>query len=184
MEILDGTIEPAEPVRDKRGYLMFDTLRFRDRKGTARELKKVCCGGEVGAAVRKGGAGRFYLSSGGGQTGIHGVRMDDGTRAYAHYTNMEMISLIGIFAGLLSLAYGLSQGEVMLVPLLLTPFLVGVYFFLRSIRTAGKRRPATGKGIRWGAGCIAPVTAPFCTFCSLRANASASVVSWRAMVWV
>jgi hypothetical protein len=140
VEILDGTIEPAEPIRDKRGYLLFDTLRFRDRKGAARELKKVCCGGDVGAAVRKGGAGRFYLSSGGGQTGIHGVRMDDGTRAYAHYTNMEMISLIGIVAGLLLLGFSLSQGEVMWVPVLLVPFLIGVYFFLRSIRTAGKRQ--------------------------------------------
>jgi hypothetical protein len=140
VEILDGTIEPAEPIRDKRGYLLFDTLRFRDRKGSARELRKVCCGGEVGAAVRKGGAGRFYLSSGGGQTGIHGVRMDDGTKAYAHYTNMEMISLIGIVAGLLLLGFSLSQGEVMWVPVLLVPFLIGVYFFLRSIRTAGKRQ--------------------------------------------
>ncbi len=32
MEILDGTIEPAEPMRTKGKYVMFDTLRFRDRK--------------------------------------------------------------------------------------------------------------------------------------------------------
>jgi hypothetical protein len=140
VEILDGTIEPAEPIRDKRGYLMFDTLRFRNRKGTARELKKVCCGGEVGAAVRKGGAGRFYLSSGGGQTGIHGVRMDDGTKAYAHYTNMEMVTLIGIVAGLVVLALSLSEGEMMWLPVLLVPLLIAIYFFLRSIRTAGKRQ--------------------------------------------
>ena len=140
VEILDGTIEPAEPTREKRGYLMFDTLRFRDRNGNARELKRICCGGEVGTAVRKGGAGKYYLSSGGGQTGIHGVRLDDGTKAYAHYTNMEMVSLIGIVAGLAVLGWSLSQGEVMLIPLLVTPILIFAFFFLRSIRTAGKRQ--------------------------------------------
>ena len=140
VEILDGTIEPATPSRNKRGYVMFDSLRFRDRKGGERELKKVCCAGDVGTAVGKGGAGRFYLSSAGGQTGIHGVRMDDGTRAYAHYTNMEMITLIGIAAGVAVLVFSLLQGEVMLIPLIVTPFLILIYVFLRSVRLSGKRQ--------------------------------------------
>ncbi len=140
VEILDGTVEPATPSRNKRGYVMFDSLRFRDRKGGERELKKVCCAGDVGTAVGKGGAGRFYLSSGGGQTGIHGVRMDDGTKAYAHYTNMEMITLIGIAAGLAALIFSLANGEIMWIPLLVTPFLIGVYFFLRSVRLSGKQQ--------------------------------------------
>lgn len=139
-EILDGTIEPAEPIRNKRGYLMFDTLRFRDRKGGERSLKKICCAGDVGEAVRKGGAGRFYLSSGGGQTGIHGVRMDDGTKAYAHYTNMEMIVLLGIAAGIAVLAIGLFTGDIMLLPVIIAVLLVGAYFFLRSIRLSGFRQ--------------------------------------------
>ena len=140
MEVLDGTIEPAEPVRDKRGYLMFDTLRFRDRKGSERELKKVCCGGEVGTAVRKGGAGRFYLSSGGGQTGIHGVRMDDGTKAYAHYNNMEPIILVGIALGAVMLVLRLMGQDVMITPIVIAVALVGFYIFLRGIRVAGKRQ--------------------------------------------
>ncbi|MEO7603326.1 MAG: hypothetical protein ABIS39_08765 [Sphingomicrobium sp.] len=141
VEILDGTIEPAEPARSKRGYLMFDSLRFRDRKGGTRELKKMCCGGDVGTAVRKGGPGRYYLSSGGGQTGIHGVRMDDGTRAYAHYTNMEKIIPFGIAAGIVALVLGLvMNGELMLIPLIVTPGLLVAYFFMRSIRLAGKQQ--------------------------------------------
>ncbi len=140
MEILDGTIEPAEPVRDKRGYLMFDTLRFRDRKGGERELKKVCCGGDVGKAVRKGGAGRFYLSSGGGQTGIHGVRMDDGTRAYAHYNNMEPIILVAIALGAVMLVLRLMGNDVMITPIVIAAVLVGFYIFLRGIRVAGKKQ--------------------------------------------
>ena len=140
VEILDGTIDPAEPVRDRRGYLMFDTLRFRDRKGNARELKKICCGGDVGAAVRKGGSGKYYLSSGGGQTGIHGVRMDDGTKAYAHYNNMEPIVLLGIAAGVAALVIGIVSGEMMVTPVVIGILLIGAYFFLRSIRLSGKRQ--------------------------------------------
>jgi hypothetical protein len=140
MEILDGSIEPAEPVRTKGKWVMFDTLRFRDRKGGERELKKICCAGDVGAAVRKGGSGRFYLSSGGGQSGIHGVRMDDGTKAYAHYNNMEMIVLIGAAAGMFMLVVGIVTGDMMITPVVIGFLLIGAYFFLRGIRIAGQRQ--------------------------------------------
>lgn len=140
VEILDGTIEPVEPVRAKRKYLMFDTLRFRGRDGSERQLKKICCGGEVGAAVRRGGSGRFYLSSGGGQTGIHGVRMDDGTKAYAHYNNMELVTLIGIAAGMILLVVGIVTGEMMIIPVVIGFLLIGAYFYLRGIRVAGQKQ--------------------------------------------
>ena len=140
VEILDGSIEPAEPVRKKGTYVMFDRLRFRDRNGGERELKKICCGGDVGDAVRKGGPGRFYLSSGGGQTGIHGVRMDDGTEAYAHYNNMEWIILAGIALGAGLLVARLMGMDVMITPIVIAFVLVGFYIFLRGIRVAGKRQ--------------------------------------------
>ena len=140
VEILDGTIEPVEPVRSKRKYLMFDTLRFRGRDGSERQLKKICCGGEVGAAVRRGGSGRFYMSSGGGQTGIHGVRMDDGTKAYAHYNNMELVTLIGIAAGMILLVVGIVTGEMMIIPVVIGFLLIGAYFYLRGIRVAGQKQ--------------------------------------------
>ena len=140
VEILDGTIEPVEPVRSKRKYLMFDTLRFRGRDGSERQLKKICCGGEVGVAVRRGGSGRFYMSSGGGQTGIHGVRMDDGTKAYAHYNNMELVTLIGIAAGMILLIVGIVTGEMMIIPVVIGFLLIGAYFYLRGIRLAGQKQ--------------------------------------------
>lgn len=140
-EILDGTIDPAEPVRSKRGYLMFDTLRFRDRKGGERSLKKICCAGDVGAAVRKGGAGRFYLSSGGGQTGIHGVRMDDGTKAYAHYNNIELLLLIGIVIGLFFVVVGIAGIDgFMITPVVIGAAFVVLYFYVRGIRVSGRRQ--------------------------------------------
>ena len=140
VEILDGSIEPAEPVRKKGTYVMFDRLRFRDRNGGERELKKICCGGDGGAAVRTGGPGRFYLSSGGGQTGIHGVRMDDGTEAYAHYNNMEWIILAGIALGAGLLVARLMGMDVMITPIVIAFVLVGFSIFLRGIRVAGKRQ--------------------------------------------
>ena len=140
VEILEGSMEPAEPIRAKGQYAMFDTLRFRDRTGAERSLKKVCCGGEVTEAVRKGGSGRYYLSRGGGQTGIHGVRLDDGTSAYGHYNNMELIVLIGIAAGLALLVIGILTGDIMILPVLIGLGLVAAYFFLRGLRVAGKRQ--------------------------------------------
>lgn len=139
-ELLDGTISPAQPVRTKGKYVMFDRLSFRDRDGGERSLKNVCCAGDVADAVRKGGTGRFYLSSGGGQTGIHGVRLDDGTKAYAHYNNMEVVVLIGIAAGAAILIYGLITGEIMMLPVIIGVLLVGAYVFMRSIRVAGRKQ--------------------------------------------
>ena len=141
VELLDGTIAPAEPARRKGKYVMFKQLTFRDRKGSERELKNVCCGGDVGDMVAKGGPGKYYVSSGGGQTGIHGVRMDDGRSAYAHYNNMEFIILLGIAAGAGLLVYGLTTGEeIMMTPVIIAVLLVGAYAFLRGIRVSGKRQ--------------------------------------------
>ncbi|HEU5481713.1 MAG TPA: hypothetical protein VFU80_01295 [Sphingomicrobium sp.] len=141
VELLDGTMEPAEPSRRKGKYVMFNELRFRGRNGGERKLEKVCCGGDVGDAVAKGGSGKFYLSKGGGQTGIHGVRMDDGRSAYAHYNNMETIILIGIAAAAVVTIWARMSGEeVMLTPLVLGVLLIVGYFYLHSIKTAGKRQ--------------------------------------------
>jgi hypothetical protein len=140
MEILDGSIDPAQPVRAKGKFAMFKTLHFRDRSGASREIANVCTGGEVSDAIRKGGSGKFYLSSGGGQTGIHGVRLDDGTKAYAHYNNMEFIVLLGIAAGVAAFAFSTATGSMMITPLVIAVLLVAAYVFLRSVRVAGKRQ--------------------------------------------
>ena len=140
VEILDGTIEPAAPISSKGSYAVFAPLRFRDRNGAERSLAKVCSGGAVTDVLRKGGTGRFYLSSGGGQTGIHGVRLDDGTQAYAHYNNMEFIVLLGVAGGFAAFAIAIFGDQVMITPIVIGVALAGVYFFLRSIRMAGKRQ--------------------------------------------
>ena len=140
MEILDGSIDPVQPVRAKGKFAMFKTLHFRDRNGASREIANVCTGDAVTDAIRKGGSGKFYLSSGGGQTGIHGVRLDDGTKAYAHYNNMEFIVLLGIGAGIAAFVFSTATGSMMITPLVIAVLLVAAYVFLRSVRLAGKRQ--------------------------------------------
>lgn len=141
LEILDGTIEATAPQSARGGYAIFDTLRFRDRSGAERSFKTVCTAGAVTDLLRKGGTGRFYLSNGGGQTGIHGVRLDNGTQAYAHYNNMEIIVLIGIAAGLGTAVIGVATGEwFWAIPSTIGVLLVGAYIFLRGVRIAGKQQ--------------------------------------------
>jgi hypothetical protein len=66
VEMLDGTIEPAESARTKGKFGMFSTLRFRDRNGRDRTLSKICTGGEVTTLVRKAGpaASIFRMAAG------------------------------------------------------------------------------------------------------------------------
>ena len=128
----------GEQVRPKRKKIdVGHTALSRSRRQRA-QLKKIACG-RIGATAQ-GGSGRFYMSSGGGQTGIHGVRMEDGTKAYAHYNNMELVTLIGIAAGMILLVVGIVTGEMMIIPVVIGFLLIGAYFYLRGIRVAGQKQ--------------------------------------------
>ena len=139
-EIVSGTSKPVEPMRDKRGYCLFDQVVIDQTDGGQRVLTKASAAGDVAAAIRRGGKGRYYLSTYGGQTGIHGVRLDDGTAAYAHYNNLETIVLVGVGAGLVMLAIGLSGiGGFMITPVVIGAALLVMYFYLRSNRLSAKK---------------------------------------------
>lgn len=138
-EILNGTIPATEPVRSKRGYVMFDQLKFRDTAGNERLLPKICAGGEVATALQKGGEGRFYLTKWGGQSGIHGVRLKDGFQAYSHYNNMEMLFWLGGAAGAFMLIIGLMGADgFMITPVVLGALLLVALFFARRHRLSAK----------------------------------------------
>lgn len=94
-EIVTGTSLAVQPRRSKRGYCLFDRVVIDEAEGKQRVLIKVSTAGEVADAIRRGGRGRTYLSTYGGQSGIHGVRLDDGTEAYARYDNVETMLLLG-----------------------------------------------------------------------------------------
>jgi hypothetical protein len=139
-EIVTGTVKPVEPRREKRGYCYFDQVAIEQADGKQRLLNKVSVGGEVAKAVRRGGKGRFYVSTYGGQTGIHGVRLDDGTEAYAKYNNIETMLLFGVAAGAFMLVIGLAGIDgFMITPVLIGAALLVLYIYLRSQRIAAKR---------------------------------------------
>ena len=139
-EIVTGTVRPVEPRRSKRGYCMFDTVVIEEASGKQRVIKKACAGGEVAAAIRRGGTGKFYISSYGGQTGINGVRLDDGTKAYAHYNNIEIMLIVGIVIGLFFIVVGLAGIEgFMITPVVIGAVFVVMYFYMRSNRLSAQR---------------------------------------------
>lgn len=138
-EIVTGSVAAATPARSQRGYCLFDPLTIEVDGGGQRVIKKASAGGAVADALRRGGKGRFYLSTYGGQTGVHGVRLDDGTQVYAHYNNVEKMLVIGVFAGLFMLIVGLAGYEgFMITPVVIGAALAVFFFYLRSNRLAAK----------------------------------------------
>ena len=139
VEIVQGRSDPAEPSRTKRKYALFDRVVIHQADGKERVLARVSAAGEVADAIRRGGTGRFFLSDFGGQKGIHGVRLDDGTNAYAHYNNVELIFMIGIGAGFLTLLIGLAGTDIMITPVVIGAAMAVFYWFLRAHRVAGRK---------------------------------------------
>lgn len=139
-EIVTGTVRPVEPRRSKRGYCMFDQLVIEEAGGKQRVINKACAAGEVAAAIRRGGKGKFYLSSYGGQTGINGVRLDDGTKAYAHYNNIEIMLIVGIVIGLGFVVIGLAGIDgFMITPVVIGAIFIVMYFYMRSNRLSAEK---------------------------------------------
>ena len=139
-EIITGRIAPTEPIREKRGYCLFDPLVITGTDGKARELRKVSAGGEVANIIRRGGEGRFYLGKNAGMAGIHGVRLNDGTAAYSKYHNMELIFIIGAVAGLAMLGIRMiDPAGFMITPVIIGAVLLVGLFIIRSGRTADRQ---------------------------------------------
>jgi hypothetical protein len=140
VEMIDGTIAATEPQRTSRGFSLFDRITIRDRNGGERAFNKVCTAGDITAALRRGGSGRFYLSRHGGQNGIHGVRLDEGTAAYVHFNNIELAFLIGIGAGAFMLFIGLmGWSGFMITPVVIGAVMLVAYLIIRNGRIAAKR---------------------------------------------
>jgi hypothetical protein len=140
-EVIQGRVEQADQSRSKGKYVMYATVRIRQDDGAERTLSKVCAAGDVAKALKPGASGRFYVTSFGGQTGIHGVRLADGASAYNHYNNIELIMLLGIAAGLSMLVIGIvSRSSVATLPVLIGAALLVGYVFARKSRLAGRRQ--------------------------------------------
>lgn len=139
VEIVSGRIAPTEPSRVKRGYALYDRLAIETDGGGRRELAKVSAAGAVKDIIARGGSGRFYVSKHAGMLGIHGARLDDGTAAYAHFNNVELIFLIGMAAGAFMLVVWLMGMEGrMITPVIVGGLLAIGYFVIRAGRLKAK----------------------------------------------
>ena len=139
-EIVTGTSLPVEPRSSRGKFCLFEQVVIEEAGGKQRVLTRASAAGGVADAIRRGANGRFFLSTYGGQTGIHGVRLDDGTEAYAHYNNLDIIILIGIGFGAIMAVIGLLGIDgFMMTPVLIGIVLVGFYIYLRSNRLSAKR---------------------------------------------
>ncbi len=139
-EVITGTLQPVEPMRSKRGFCMFDKVIIDQGGGKQRVIEKACAAGAVASAIRGGGKGRFYVSSYGGQTGINGLRLEDGTEAYAHYNNLEVMLIVGIVIGLFFAAIGLAGIEgFMITPVVIGAIFIVMYLYMRSNRISAQK---------------------------------------------
>lgn len=138
-EVIRGTIAPTAPSRLRRSYAYYDRLVIETDGGGRRELPKVSAGGAVKDIIARGGKGRFYVSKHGGMLGIHGARLDDGTSAYAHFNNLELILLIGMGAGAFMLVVWLMGMEgAMITPVVIGAALAVGYVVVRAGRMKAK----------------------------------------------
>ncbi|MDP3175178.1 MAG: hypothetical protein Q8M88_12170 [Phenylobacterium sp.] len=136
---IDGVVEAAELRRRKGKYVFYDSVRIREADGAEQTLTKVSAADPVAAALQPGARGRFFVTKAMDQTGIHAIRLEGGKDAYAHFTNIEPLVLIGAAAGFIFYPVALAGGSVPLfgLPLLLAPLLLLSWWLFRKARLEG-----------------------------------------------
>ena len=140
-EIIKGRVEATAADRVKWGYAYYKKLLIFQPDGATRVLTKVSAAGPVRALIERGGEGEFHISKHAGMLGIHGVRMADGTKSYAHFNNMELIFALGGIIAIIGMVLR-SGGIAPTFPL--TPIVIGsllgiCYFVIRAGRNASRR---------------------------------------------
>ena len=124
VETVQGRVEAMAPQRVKWGYAYYPKLVIHTASGP-REFVKISAAGKVRDVIERGGEGIFHLSKHAGMLGVHGVKLADGSKYYAHFNNLEWIFLLatalGAGVGVLKVM-GVEDAPV-------TPIVVGTIFF-------------------------------------------------------
>ena len=139
VETVQGRVEATAPKRVKWGYAYYPALVIHTATGP-REFAKISAAGGVRELIERGGEGTFFLSKHVGMLGIHGVKLADGTKHYAHFNNFEWVFLFGAGAGGLMLLLRLMGVE----DAPITPIVIGTIFgacilIIRNGRLQAKR---------------------------------------------
>ena len=138
-EIIHGRVEPTEPDRTKWGYGYYRTMRIHEVSGKPRDLHKVSAGGAVREAIARGAEGSFHLSSHAGMRGIHGVKLADGTRHYAHFNNLEKMMMALAVIAVVLLVLFLRGMEVPLLAVIVGLIFAAYLPFARRGRLEAER---------------------------------------------
>lgn len=141
LETVEGTLDPGQPKRVKRGYALFPELTLTTPTGERRSFVKVATGEPVTAHVLKGGPGHYSFTRTGGALALVGVRRPDGESAFGWFTNvMTMLLVVGTLGTLFGIVrFALASQEMPVTPGVLGPILLGLGFYMRHQKEAARR---------------------------------------------
>lgn len=136
---VQGRVDATTPTRVKWGYAYYPKLVIHTASGP-REFAKISAAGKVREVIEHGGEGAFYLSKHAGALGVHGVKLADGTKYYAHFNNMEVIFVIVAVVAALGIMAKLAGVEGFpLTPIVIGTIFAALYPVIRNGRLQSKR---------------------------------------------
>lgn len=139
LEPVQGRVEATTPKRVKWGYAYFPQLVIHTAAGP-REFAKISAAGKVREVIERGGEGTFYLSKHAGALGVHGVKLADGSKYYAHFNNMEVIFVIAAAVAALGIMAKLAGVEGFpLTPIVIGAIFAALYPIIRNGRLQAKK---------------------------------------------
>jgi hypothetical protein len=140
IERVTGTLDPVQPNFNRKGYARFNLLRIVEPDGKAREFRNVATGGQVSNEIIAGGQGTYYFTTAEGALGLFGVRRPDGAANYAHFSNVEIVvlvgGLLGTLAGIARFVFGFG---IPALGYILGPPLLAAWFYLNLKKQAARR---------------------------------------------
>ena len=139
LEPVQGRVAATAPKRVKWGFAYFPKLVIHTADGP-REFAKISAAGKVREVIECSGEGTFYLSKHAGALGVHGVKLADGTKYYAHFNNMEVIFVIVAVVAALGIMAKLAGVEGFpLTPIVIGAVFAALYPVIRNGRLQAKK---------------------------------------------
>lgn len=133
---IDGTLEAVTVKRKTSKLWRLADVRIRKTDGTVETLPKTLIATpNVAAKLTEGASGRFYVFKAPDHSGIHGVRLADGSlvSGFPRVNETLMLVLLPINILVLMLVFTVNAG-IALLPALLIPFSAVMWYLYRQTR--------------------------------------------------